>query len=128
MGLSCQTRPAPEDLQRLNGYWEIREVVFPDGGSREYQASSAVEYFQWEAGKGFRKKVQPTVMGTYLTSDDALPMAVSWRDGRLFLRFSGEGQPWEEEVLELDGETLVTLHQNGFRYEYVRYKALIITP
>lgn len=128
LGLSCRNSPAPEDLEWLNGYWEIREVAFPDGGSKEYRASSTVDYFHWEGGKGYRKKVQPTVLGTYLTSDDALPMAVSWRDGRLFLSFSGEGEPWEEEVRELSRETLVTLHQNGLRYKYVRYEPLNIHP
>jgi hypothetical protein len=128
LGLSCRKAPSAEDLEWLNGYWEIREVVFPDGGSKEYKASSTVEYFHWKEDKGYRKKVQPTVQGTYLTSDDALPMEITWREGRLFLAFSGEGQRWEEEVRQLDRETLVTLHQNGLRYEYTRYKPLITTP
>ena len=65
------------------------------------------------------------MLGTYLTSDDALPMDILWRDGRLFLSFSGGDKPWEEEVLQLNKEILITRHENGLHYEYIRYEPLI---
>ena len=123
---SCSGRPSEEDLDFLEGYWEIRKVEFPDGGEKEYRANATIEYLQWDGETGFRKKMQPTLKGTFLTSDDALPMKVLWRDQRLFLSFEGEGTPWEEEVLKLKPETLITRHANGLRYQYARYEPLLI--
>ncbi len=123
--LSCSGGPSREDLDYLEGYWEIRRVEFPDGSEKEYRASTSVEYLEWDGTSGFRKKVQPTLQGTFLTSDDALPMEVLWRDGRLFLSFKGEETPWEEEVLELRQDLLITRHAHGLRYEYTRYEPLL---
>lgn len=124
--ISCAGRPSEDDLAFLEGYWEIRRVEFPDGGEKEYRANAAIEYLEWDGQSGFRKKMQPTLEGTFLTSDDALPMKVLWRDQRLFLSFKGEETPWEEEVVELKQDVLVTRHANGLRYEYTRYKPLLI--
>lgn len=122
--LSCSGGPSREDLAFLGGYWEIRRVEFPDGSEKEYRANTSVEYLEWDGASGFRKKVQPTLQGTFLTSDDALPMEVLWRDGRLFLSFRGGEAPWEEEVLDLQQDLLITRHANGLRYEYTRYEPL----
>lgn len=120
--LSCSRGPTPEDLNFLQGYWEIRKVEFPDGVEKEYIANTTIEYFQWDGSSGYRKKVQPTFEGRYLTSDDALPMEVSWRDDQLFLLFSGGDTRWEEEVLELDSLNLTTRHSNGLLYIYGRHE------
>jgi hypothetical protein len=124
--LACSGGPSREDLQYLGGYWEIRRVEFPDGSEKQYTANTAIEYLEWDGESGFRKKMQPTLKGTYLTSDDALPMKVLWRDQRLFLSFKGEETPWEEEVLDLQEDILITRHANGLQYEYARYEPLLI--
>ena len=125
--ISCSGGPSEGDLRFLEGYWEIRRVEFPDGTEKQYTASTTIEYFSWDGHAGFRKKMQPTLKGTFLTSDDALPMEVVWRDERLFLSFRGEGAPWEEEVLKLQQDLLITRHANGLCYEYSRYEPLL-TP
>ena len=126
--LACCGKPGTANLEHITGYWEIREVRFPDGGQREYAASANVEYFEadLEKQRGFRKKVQPQVDGRFRTSDDALPMTWSVREGRLFLRFAGAPEPWEEEVLELGPQRLVTRHANGLVYAYEPYTPLDI--
>ena len=121
---ACSGGPAKDSLKHLPGYWEISQVVFPDGTRKAYAANSTVEYFQWDGETGYRKKVQPTLGGHFLTSDDALALEVAWREGRLFLSFPEAGAPWEEEVLALDSTELITRHSNGLRYEYTRYEPL----
>jgi hypothetical protein len=123
---ACTGGPQEEDLANLTGYWEIEQVVFPDGTEKKYQISTTIEYLQWDGREGFRKKMQPTLEGTYLTSDDALPMQVLWRDRRLFLKFDGSSQSWEEEVKKLQPAKLILLHSNGLRYEYKKYEPLTI--
>lgn len=119
---ACNPGPDTDDLRYLQGYWEIRKVDLSDGGEKTYAANTTIEYFDWNGRNGYRKKVQPTLDGKYLTSDDALPMEIHWRDGRLYLGFSGGDTQWEEEVLELDSLSLTTRHSNGLLYTYGRYK------
>jgi hypothetical protein len=120
--ISCGPDPSPGDLHFIQGYWEIRKVTFSDGVEKAYTANAAIEYFNWDGTTGYRKKMQPTVDGKYLTSDDALPMEISWREGVLFLQFQGGDSQWEEEVLELDSLKLTTRHSNGILYSYSRYE------
>lgn len=112
------------DLAHLSGYWEIREAVAPDGRSRTYGAAPAVDYYQLENLKGFRKKVQPQADGSFLASDDALPLEVIRRDGGFYLRFNSGDDHWEEEVLQLSATTLQTRNPEGIRYTYARYEPL----
>ena len=125
--ISCSQGPGPGDLDYLTGYWEIRTVVFPDGSEKTYAVNTAIEFFEWDGATGYRKKVQPTLEGNYLTSDDALPMEVIWREGQLFFRFSGGDQnSWEEEVRQLDSLNLTTRHANGVLYSYGRHEPFSI--
>jgi hypothetical protein len=124
---ACSRGPGTGDLAYLPGYWEIRKVVFSDGTEKTYSVNTAIEYFEWDGTRGYRKKVQPTLEGNYLTSDDALPLEVIWREGHLFLRFSGgDTAPWEEEVLQLDSLHLTTRHANGLLYAYGRHEPFSI--
>jgi hypothetical protein len=113
-------------LQYLQGYWEIRSVEFTDGVEKAYAANTTIEYFHYDGTRGYRKKVQPTLEGRYLTSDDALPMEIIWRDDALFLEFSGGDSRWEEEVLVLDTLNLTTRHSNGILYSYGRHEPFSI--
>lgn len=120
--MSCETGPAPGDLDFLQGYWEIKKVEFPDGVEKTYAANTTIEYFQWDGSTGYRKKVQPTLEGRYLTSDDALPMEINWQGDQLFLEFSGGDSQWQEQVLQLDTLKLTTRHSNGIVYSYGRHE------
>lgn len=124
--LACGTPPGEEALAHLPGYWEIEQVEFPGGESREYVANSTIDYYQLEGRRGYLKKLQPEADGRYLTSDDALPFEVVIREGRLYLRFEGEGDPWEEEITDLGADRLTTRHENGLHYRYRRYVPLEI--
>ena len=35
--ISCNSKPSKESIIKINGYWEIEKVVFPDGNKKEYQ-------------------------------------------------------------------------------------------
>lgn len=120
--ISCGRDPSPDDVHFIDGYWEIQKVTFSDGVEKAYSVNTAIEYFKWDGTTGYRKKMQPTVDGKYLTSNDALPMEVIWRDGVLLLGFSGGDSQWEEEVLKLDSLKLTTRHSNGILYSYKRYE------
>ena len=114
------------ELQRLAGYWEIKEVDFPDGQTKEYSVNSTIDFYQLEGREGFLKKMQPRLNGTYETSDDAIPFTIYQREGRYFLTFKGMDTSWEEELLKLEPGQLHIRHSNGLIYQYTRFEPLNI--
>ncbi|MDG1573242.1 hypothetical protein OZ410_13005 [Robiginitalea sp. M366] len=128
LSLGCNQPPGMEATPRLEGYWEIDRVEFPGGGEREYTVNTSVNYYHLDGNKGYLKKMQPNLDGTFQTSDDALPMEALEQDGQLVLRFQGETDTWEERVETLEKDRLVTLHANDLRYHYRRYEPLTPNP
>ncbi len=123
LGISC-TGVTEAKLHHLEGYWEIREVVFPDGNNKEFPASPMVDYFSLEGRSGYRKKLQPRLDGTFETSDDALPLKVLEKDGQWLLRYTGEEGDWEEILVDLGPEDLTLQDPSGVAYRYVRYQPI----
>ncbi|WP_148214393.1 hypothetical protein [Robiginitalea biformata] len=115
------------DLHHLEGYWEIREVEFPDGNNKEFPASPMVDYFSMQGRSGYRKKLQPRMDGTFETSDDALPLEVLEREGLWLLRYTGEEGDWEETLVDLGPQNLALRDPAGVVYRYVRYQPLTNT-
>lgn len=126
IALSCGHPPGEEDLAYLPGYWEIERVVFPEGEAKEYPAGTTVDYYHLEGKEGYLKKLQAEADGRFLASDDALPLKIVVREDRFVLLFEGEADSWEEELLVLGPNRLVTRHANGLHYEYKRYEPLQI--
>lgn len=124
--VACGRAPGEEDLAHLPGYWEIERVVFPDGEVKNYPPGTTVDYYRLDGKEGFLKKLQAEANGRFLASDDALPLKIVRREGRFVLHFETEEDTWEEELLELGPDRLVTRHSNGLHYEYRRHKPLQI--
>ena len=60
MVIGCKKNTvAKADLHYLNGYWEIDEVVFPDGSIKEYGMNPSIDFIQLKENEGYRKKMQP---------------------------------------------------------------------
>ncbi len=123
---SCRQAPGEQDLGFLPGYWEIERVVLPDGEVKEYPQGTTVDYYQLEGKEGFLKKLQVEANGRFLASDDALSLKVLFREDRFVLLFETEADSWEEELMELGPDRLVTRHSNGLQYEYKRHEPLQI--
>jgi len=66
---ACKEKVKPEDISKINGYWEIETVTTPDGNEREYKISETIDYFEIKNDSGFRKKVMPQFDGKYLVND-----------------------------------------------------------
>lgn len=126
--LACSTKPTKEQLPLLNGYWEIKEVTFPNGQQKKYAISTTVDYFELKGTEGYKKKMNPKLNGTYDTSDDAEFFKVEEKEGRFFLHYKNALSDWEEELLELDKDSYRIKNQEGITYFYERYEAINITP
>ena len=124
----CGQTITPKDLHHLNGYWEIILVKFPDGGEKPYTISTTIDYIVYEDGKGFQKKVQPQLNGTFKTSNDAIAFTIISKDNSYFLRYEEEPTTREAQLVELDKNILVMRNSEGLAYHYKRFEPFTTKP
>ncbi|MCR9226925.1 MAG: hypothetical protein NXH90_05880 [Flavobacteriaceae bacterium] len=115
-----------EDLHRLNGYWEISEVEFPDGSIKEYGMNTSIDFIQLKENKGYRKKMKPQFDGTYDTSKDVESFEVSNINETCTLRYKNEFSEWEEKLVQLDSVSFSVINQEGVTYKYKRFEPIKI--
>lgn len=118
--ISCKQNITESDVSNLNGYWEIEQVILPDGDKKEYKVNETIDYFKIENNKGFRKKVMPQLNGTYLTNDIKEDVFVEIKDGNANIQYKTNYASWKEEILELTDEKLVIKNQQDLEYHYKR--------
>jgi len=124
--LGCTNRISKEDLELLNGYWEIDKVVFSDGNTKEYNVNTSIDFIEWKDGKGFRKKVQPSLNGTYQTSDDAEAFVITEVDGNFLVNYKNELSEWSEQLVQLSSTTFSVVNEEGVRYVYNRFEGITL--
>ncbi|SDQ59693.1 hypothetical protein [Flagellimonas zhangzhouensis] len=126
---ACQDSPsvAESDLHYLNGYWEISEVEFPDGSLKEYGLNSNIDFIQLEDGKGFRKKLQANLGGTYDTSNhDVEQLTVSPSNDIFIMSYDNEFSQWQEKLVHLDSFSFSVVNNEGVTYNYKRFEPIKI--
>ncbi|KOS08098.1 hypothetical protein AM493_20135 [Flavobacterium akiainvivens] len=115
--ISCSEKTA---TTRLNGYWEIKTVILPDGQEKEFPASATVDYFEFKGNKGFRKKVMPQFDGTYMASNASEAVEYTEKDGHKWLNYTTQYSKWQEELISVDDDELVIKNTHGMEYHYTR--------
>ena len=117
--ISCQQKIKPEDISKINGYWEIEKVVFDGGEDKQYVVNESYDYFQIDKNnKGFRKKVMPQLDGTFVVNDTYENVTVRFADDKVFLDYSTPYMKWSEELIALSEEELVLLNKDKMEYHY----------
>ena len=117
----CASPPTLEQVPKLNGYWEIATVTFANGQEKEYGLSTTVDYIEISDGKGFKKKMQPKLDGTFSTSNDAEFFTVSKREESLFLQYKNDLSQWEEQLLKISDDSYTVINEEQISYTYRRY-------
>lgn len=122
--VSCAKKDAI-DLKQLEGYWEIKKVVLPDGSSKEYTISQSIDFIMLKNDStGYRKKLQPKLDGTFFTSDDAEEFTIRINDKKQILNYKNSLSEWKEVIIKLNKEELVILNENNLKYFYERFEKL----
>ncbi|MGY8913554.1 MAG: hypothetical protein ACKVJF_00530 [Flavobacteriales bacterium] len=124
--LSCQQTVSETDLSKLNGYWEISKVEFPDGTTKEYKANTTIDFIEIAGFKGFRKKVQPTLKGTYFANDDAESFLIMQKEDSFELNYKNNYSEWSEMLTALSDNTFTVVNKEGITYHYKRYEPINI--
>ena len=118
VAVSCSETVSEADMQKLNGYWEIKTVHMPDGGEKEYAMSQTIDYFELKGKTGFRQKVMPQIDGTYRTNELTEKISITEEDGKTYINYTTEHAKWKEQVLDLDDKKLVLKNEQNIEYHY----------
>lgn len=119
--VSCVTKVKKEELQLLNGYWEIEEVKTKDGSKKAYKINESLDYFFVnESLKGFRKKVVPQYDGKLLTNDVEEKLEIQEKESHFYIHYKTDFSSWEEEIIELSNTSFVVKNTEGIEYHYKR--------
>jgi len=123
---SCSKNPKTL-LPHLTGYWEIESVTLADGTKKEYTFSNTIDYIELnDSLKGFRKKLNPNLKGTYNTSNTTEYIKAVIENDSLNLYYSTEFDQWKETVLNANDKQLIIKNTDNNIYIYKRYEPITI--
>ncbi|WP_445713666.1 lipocalin family protein [Flavobacterium sp.] len=117
---SCKQTITNDNIQYLNGYWEIEKVELPNGEMKEYKVNETIDFFKIESNKGFRNKVMPQLDGSYLTNDHQEDIIITFKDGDATIQYKTNYASWDENIIELTNDKLVLKNQQELEYHYKR--------
>jgi hypothetical protein len=125
--ISCQQKIKPEDISKINGYWEIEKVVFDQGEDKEYVVNESYDYFQIDKNsKGFRKKVMPQLDGTFIVNDTYETATVRFKDDKVYIDYATPYAKWSEELIAVSAKELVLKNEEKKEYHYKKTEPLNI--
>jgi len=121
---SCSKNPE-NDIQYIEGYWEIKEVTMSNGSKKAYKFNETVDYISINDDlKGFRKKLKPGINNTYFTSGDAEAIQLKIENNKINIYYSTPYANWKETVLEATENQLRIINDSENIYLYERYSSI----
>ncbi|TRX23060.1 lipocalin family protein [Flavobacterium franklandianum] len=117
--VSCQQKIKPDDIAKINGYWEIEKVVFEDGNDKDYKINESYDYF--EIGKnnlGLRKKVMPQLDGSFIVNDTQESLKIRFEKDKVYLDYNTPYAKWSEELIAISDEKMVFMNTKKNQYHY----------
>jgi hypothetical protein len=120
--VSCHSNVKKEDIKKLNGYWEIKEVKFSTGKTKDYKINETIDYFELKSNKGFRQKVMPQFDGKFQTNGVKENIKVVENDNSFFLEYNTKFGKWKEEIISIEDSILVLKNKENLEYTYKKFK------
>ena len=119
---SCHSNVKKEDIKKLNGYWEIKEVKFSTGKTKDYKINETIDYFELKNNKGFRQKVMPQFDGKFQTNGIKENIKVVENDNSFFLEYNTKFGKWKEKIISIEDSILVLKNKENLEYTYKKFK------
>ena len=124
--MACSNSDPKEQLNKLNGYWQIEKVEIERDSVIEYGLSPYIDYIEVKDSVGFRRKLKPKIDGGFVKApNEPEKISAKIEDNKLMLYYSTPFDEWKEEVLEANEDELVILNRDDKKYYYQRYKPLL---
>lgn len=124
--MACSNSDPKEQLNNLNGYWQIEKVEIERDSVIEYGLSPYIDYIEVKDSVGFRRKLKPKIDGGFVKApNEPEKISAKIEDNKLMLYYSTPFDEWKEEVLEANEGELVILNRDDKKYYYQRYKPLL---
>ncbi|MBF6642488.1 hypothetical protein IVB69_13435 [Flavobacterium sp. J49] len=120
--MSCKTEVKKEDLTKLNGYWEIKQVTLANGETKDYKVNETIDFFEVKNNEGFRQKVMPQLDGTYKTNGIKESLKVFEKENTYFIECKTDYGKWNEEIITIEDSTLVLKNKQNLIYTYKKYE------
>ncbi len=118
VGLSCETSPE-NFIPYLEGYWEIKEVSRNNKPIKSYKISASVDYFKVNSDfAGFRKKVKPSLDGTYTITQHESSFRLVVKDNQLNISYDVNNVIFNEIIEKASERELIISNSDGFKYTY----------
>ncbi|SEL85787.1 hypothetical protein SAMN04487910_3501 [Aquimarina amphilecti] len=119
--ISC-SKPNPEEYKKyINGYWEIEKVITSDGIEKQYNFNQSIDYLQVKDKKGIRKKVQPQLNGSFITTKDREIFTLKIENDSLRMYYVTPLSKWKETVISAKEKQLIIKNEAGNLYFYKPY-------
>lgn len=116
--LSCKSDVKPENLDQLNGFWEIEKVQMADGSIKEFKINESLDFIKYDNMNGSRNKVIPQLDGGLLSNNLSENFTVVNKENIFWFNYKTEHASWEEELIKLTKEELVVKNSNDLTYFY----------
>jgi hypothetical protein len=126
--IACQHSVKKEDISKLNGYWEIKQVKFSTGKTKDYKINETIDYFELRQAQfdnevvGFRQKVMPQFNGKFQTNGIKENIKVVENDNSFFLEYNTKYGKWKEEIISIEDSILVLKNKENLEYTYKKFK------
>ena len=127
MFFGCTSKVSKEAITNLNGYWEIEQVTFPNGETKDFTVNPTIDYIELDGLKGFRKKMQPNFNGSYTTSNDAEPFTIEQDNGQFEFHYKNEMSEWKEVIKSLSKDKFSVTNNDTLTYSYKRFQPINVT-
>jgi transcriptional regulator with PAS, ATPase and Fis domain len=109
------------NIEILNGYWEIQSVKKEGKLIKKYPFSDIVDFFYIKDLEGYRKKVTPRSDGRFMVTLHQANLNVTKENGEYILRYLNKSKTYFEKIKKIDSQQLIILDKEGYIYKYNRY-------
>ena len=108
------------NINYLNGYWEINSVTFMGKELKDYPFSNTIDYFEIKDNQGFRKKVKPRIDGNFDITMHQINFELILKEKNKIIKY-GKGINFKEKILVLDSLNLHLENEEGYIYRYKKF-------
>ena len=109
---ACDKADNIQNLEKLNGYWEIEKVEKDGDLIKSYTLNETIDYFYIKDSVGFRKKVKPQLDGTFLTNEVEQTFKIYTKENTTSIHYDTIWNRNNEIIWQLQDSILILKDQN----------------